>query len=122
MALVIRSFSDGDARNSNGDGEKITPGPCPIAASMLLSHKEESSERSSCRRLLWVRSEKGSMSAHNPLERCHPHGHLTARKAGEHSGAVCLGSTRVEWICRESHQDWPPESKIPTQARRLEGE
>lgn len=118
----MRSFSDGDARNSNGDRGKIIPGACPIAAPMLPSRKEDSSERSSCSRLLWVRSEKGSMSARNPLERWHPHGHLTARKAGEHSGAVCLGSTRVQWICRESHQDRPPESKIPTHARRLEGE
>ena len=51
-----------------------------------------------------------------PPERSHPLGHLTASKAGERRGAVCLGS-RGEWIWGDSHQDQPVGSKISTQAR-----
>lgn len=114
------SFSHGDTSNSDGGVRTVIPRTQPIAAPMSLSQKAKSSERSTWRRCLWGRPRKATHHVtHIPLERCYPHGHLTAREAGEHGRAVLLGQgwSGFEW----SDFEWLPGSTSRVKIHRQEG-
>lgn len=81
-ASVIIRFSDGDARHSEGEAGTIIPEACRVAAPRYHPQGGQFREEH-WQEPLGVKSEDGNMSAHHPLERCHPHGHGTARKAGD---------------------------------------
>lgn len=95
---------------------------CPVAVPTLLSLKEESSERGTCESLPCTRATQGTYPVRPPSTREVPLPRPPPRREAWGTQQSYVSGITVEWIWVTGHQDRPPESKIPPQARRHKDE